>query len=924
MNPDMHYYGNVFPMNTMNTDLSSQFPFTFHTSVDGGSFSSSSSISSVSPPLSNKERRLSVTSSSSSSASSFSPPESSPSPPATGYASDASQSQAPVEQQPQPQPTVQEIQLLFKQEPICTSEPPMSPASEQAAELAQRVRQSAGVMLAVPMNSGQISAHMLHQPVSASPQLSKLPIPRLQRFGSASAKSSSSAPSSAASTPPPSTPLSTSAPASPPKLIINANVPSVPASDPSTSTTPTTTAAPGSRPKTSHTTIERRYRTNLNARIQSLRMAVPALRVLEDREGGNGKKIKKNVRGGVPIKGSPEAEDEVDVIDERGFVDGVKVARKCSKANVLGKAVEYIRVLKRREMRLKAEQAGLKMLISGLVGGPALLREWEREWRERFGGEEKDEVEGELEVDGDDEDSDDEDDEEAGRKRKRNKTAAAAVKKEDIVKPVKKPAPSPVVSGEPGAVPEKRKRGRPRKVVPPPVPASTVPLETLAAPQPKVEPVSPQAAPQEDAQMYPPSGEAWTQQGQQPQQYLLAVFALFSFFNSPFTSNPSSSSVAHHHSGKVLSAMQPPLALAPEIISQFTPPSPSSVAGSWGWKEWAQMFHLVVSVLVLASFAASWIGASARRKVSIKKTVSVGVVRTQAGKEVDWAREAEECALAGNDDDTTLYARYQIYRALSINRVPAGQRATLAIVMQNTSGLLGSFARAKARSIWESAKSSLELAQRKAGSLPRPKLAEKLVLEELDVESAATRLQTQPEKTEEGNTYGPIEILASQLVHERVKKHLGALFVDTVLGNEEERDAEQKHTNEEDLRRTIDTAKEIGGTINDLGRLLERAWRTPSAVSVSDVPEGDEDTKALFTALILYPRVFMLDATPRPESALLSPPPSPKSKTEGGVVMDLRKALGSRVFEDEALEDARDRVVDLVVDNERRCRSWSP
>jgi hypothetical protein len=81
------------------------------------------------------------------------------------------------------------------------------------------------------------------------------------------------------------------------------------------------------RPKTNHTTIERRYRTNLNARIQSLRQAVPALRVLEDKG-----KPKKEGDGGV-----------VDVVDDRGFVDGVKVARKCSKANVLGKAVEYIR-----------------------------------------------------------------------------------------------------------------------------------------------------------------------------------------------------------------------------------------------------------------------------------------------------------------------------------------------------------------------------------------------------------------------------------------------------------------------------------------------------------------------------------------------------------------------------------------------------
>ena len=85
---------------------------------------------------------------------------------------------------------------------------------------------------------------------------------------------------------------------------------------------------------------------NVNARIQSLRMAVPVLQVLEDKEGENGKKIKKNVKGDVFVKGSeisiPNSEDGtvIDVIDERGFVDGVKVARKCSKANVLGKPVK--------------------------------------------------------------------------------------------------------------------------------------------------------------------------------------------------------------------------------------------------------------------------------------------------------------------------------------------------------------------------------------------------------------------------------------------------------------------------------------------------------------------------------------------------------------------------------------------------------
>lgn len=104
------------------------------------------------------------------------------------------------------------------------------------------------------------------------------------------------------------------------------------------------------KPKTSHTTIERRYRTNLNARIQSLRAAVPALRVLEQKDGnrvGNlGLKAGTRKAQGTSGKGKVGSElgpGEEDVVDERGFVDGVKVARKGSKANVLGKAVEYIR-----------------------------------------------------------------------------------------------------------------------------------------------------------------------------------------------------------------------------------------------------------------------------------------------------------------------------------------------------------------------------------------------------------------------------------------------------------------------------------------------------------------------------------------------------------------------------------------------------
>ena len=379
-------------------------------------------------------------------------------------------------------------------------------------------------------------------------------------------------------------------------------------------------------------------------------MAVPALRVLEDKEGGNGKKIKKNVKGGVLVKGSGigiiESEDGsvIDVIDERGFVDGVKVARKCSKANVLGKAVEYIRVLKKREHRLKAEQAGLKTLIGGLVGGPALVKEWEREWRAKFGGEEQDEVEGGDE-EGDDEDSDDEEgeerDEESGKKRKRPKISPTP--KVSVDKPAKKPAP-PVVVLPNDQVPEKRKRGRPRKVL--------LPSTMAIAPRATVSPEHQNAQTMHDETMHPPTSfsdeSQWAQQQQsQPPQYLLAVFALFSFFNSPLTS---SSSVRHdhHHTGTVLNALHPPLAYAPDIISQFAAPPPNNVTSVWSWQDYIQIFHLLVSVMVLASFVGSWFGISFG--FGFKKAVSARGSQQGSDKvqgAVDWVKMGEQSVIEG-------------------------------------------------------------------------------------------------------------------------------------------------------------------------------------------------------------------------------------------------------------------------------------
>ncbi len=287
-----------------------------------------------------------------------------------------------------------------------------------------------------------------------------------------------------------------------------------------------------SQPKTSHTVIERRYRTNLNATFQSLRNAVPALRVLE---WNDGPKKSKGTRAKIRNEG-----ESADVIDERGYVDGVKVPRKCGKANILGKAVEYIRVLKKREMRLKREQDGLKVLVFRLVGGSALLHAWEKEWRDKFGGEEKDEVDAfNVDLPGSDDEDNDEEDE---RRRKKPKVD------------VPSPTPTTSVPAGPSVVPEKRKRSRPRKVIPP-----IAPVEKIGA---KLE-----------------------AQSQAP-QYLLATFALFSFFNNPFSTTAPTSE--HTYEGVILGAR------LHSTVSTY--------------QSLIQAFQFLVSVLLLISSLWPWVG----------------------------------------------------------------------------------------------------------------------------------------------------------------------------------------------------------------------------------------------------------------------------------------------------------------------------
>ncbi|CAG8438016.1 16476_t:CDS:2 [Dentiscutata heterogama] len=95
--------------------------------------------------------------------------------------------------------------------------------------------------------------------------------------------------------------------------------------------------------KVAHNVIERRYRNNINDRINDLKNVVPALCHLKSKDD--------------------------DVIEE---VDGIPAATKTNKATILTKATEYILYLKKNNERIKNENTILKKIIETVPGGAEL------------------------------------------------------------------------------------------------------------------------------------------------------------------------------------------------------------------------------------------------------------------------------------------------------------------------------------------------------------------------------------------------------------------------------------------------------------------------------------------------------------------------------------------------------------------------
>lgn len=299
-----------------------------------------------------------------------------------------------------------------------------------------------------------------------------------------------------------------------------------------------------------------------------------------------------------------------------------------------------------------------------------------------------------------------------------------------------------------------------------------------------------------------------------------------------------------------------------------------------------------------------------------------------------------------------------MYQSISSQKpVSVSDLTTLAIVFSGTNGVFARIAAMKARFVWTAAK----LQSEKIGIKYPTKISEQLVLETLTVESAASYLAqaTHSDRTDGERAYTPIEVLGSLVVKERIKQHIASLFVHAV--EDEAETPVFSQTNDEEWRRTLEAASELGGHVAELGKTLELAWKADVAV-IEDAElllEADEDgdsmngldgdIRALLTAVVLYRRLFAAARDGElSSSTLLSPPPTPTAKTtirRGQMLQALRTVLGSSVFEEEGivgalgaeeeavkdagdkvlgLEDARDQVVDLIFDSERRLRAALP
>ncbi len=245
---------------------------------------------------------------------------------------------------------------------------------------------------------------------------------------------------------------------------------------------------------------------------------------------------------------------------------------------------------------------------------------------------------------------------------------------------------------------------------------------------------------------------------------------------------------------------------------------------------------------------------------------------------------------AGGAGSLSLFERLQIYRNTSSN-VSLDSFICAAIALNSANGVLGGLARMKARAIWDDAR-------RKVKGNSKAKVKDEIGFGSMGLDEACGRLAKRRDTDEmpDGEReYDLIEVLACDVVKERVRNHLGRMFVEVVAGHEDEDGEEGKAEEEGRRRKMVDASRELGGSVEEMGGLFERMWKIGvGGVDMGDVDcvfsnthttgGVDEEIRALFIALVLYAQLF----------GGTSSESSEETETEGGLssssAVDLKRS----------------------------------
>ncbi|KIL57574.1 hypothetical protein M378DRAFT_16183 [Amanita muscaria Koide BX008] len=429
----------------------------------------------------------------------------------------------------------------------------------------------------------------------------------------------------------------------------------------------------------------------------------------------------------------------------------------------------------------------------------------------------------------------------------------------------------------------------------------------------------------------------------QPQKYLLATFALFSFFNSPLTQS---------YSSRRPILVQVTITIDGQALFLTTHLWPSQVS-SWGFNEYSQAFQLVFSVLVLLSMVMSWLRVEVAPQGTSKSWLrrirsKLLEINKSSGtdRHKNWLKVGGEMVLkevSSRSGTLSLYTCFQVGRAVSASKSSPSLEdlCTFSLVLHETgSFIVNALLRGSSRVMWDRAKVLCASLLRKPGKHVR--MYERLVLDNIDVDEAATRLAGNviipaQQGLDMDQEPSPLTVLGAIAVRDRMKKHLAAAFVKTATADDKiasDVNDNDDNDDEDERQKTFSAASELGGSLAQLGKIAERLCRlvadgrgqmvTVSSDLVESLANRDEqdEVSSLILALVLYQRVF--HSHDKGQWTLLSPPPSHGGRfASTDPVFLLKKTLGSGVFDEECvqgLEDARDETVDLIVEIERKRR----